>query len=376
MFWQKHQQFAGMRIVPVSARAPRLYVLLQAMNIASALAYLTITFCLLGGDFIAADFAKHVMHLVYLPAAVFFIWQFFSIFSRQQWADRYLRVMSTLIVIVFGIFGLGAFIEAKQAFERPSIQTPPSPSDYWHGLSQAKDNVTEKLLGEVAVNAYLESSRDVTKYVETLNRVHIGSSGRSPHYFWDVGPAGILGPILSAYAFGVAGLTLVAACFMILVCIHVQQVTHPIRRRDVSRSMGKMLMSVPAAILCLIAFIPLNLMSTHVLWKGALGGSVSWAATAVASVALFIDVLAWWVLKDLRTAKRLAALILFLVNLLPWGVNELFPGVVQLLIDNPFPGAPWLAPIGIGILLAFANVACLIVLLHLPELREDPLATA
>jgi hypothetical protein len=278
-----------------------------------------------------------------------------------------------LIGGTFGVFALLAVVEAKQAFEEPSLKTPPYPSDYWASFSEARVKGKDQTLGDVAINAYVDCKRDVKCYVGTLQKVGIAPSNRPPRYFVDVGPAGVVGPLLSAIAAGIAGTTLVSLLILIRVCWDIRGWADRARTNRISRDAGKMLLAVPAAAFALIAFIPLKLLSTVAIWaaEGPDTGVVVVAFVA-ACVALVVTAVAWFVVRNLRIAKKLAALFLVVVNLFLPIVKLVFPGSLKALETDLFPGAPWLGPATIALLLAFANVACLYVLLRLNDLPDDP----
>lgn len=366
-----------MQLIPRGARAPLAYWLVQGINGIATLFYLIFNWSIMGIQFVAADIAKPIMHVIYLPIAIFFLWEYFSTLSREDWTRN---PRWGILAGIVGGFVVGAFLGFNGAidpFEHPSENRASYPTDYWYGLSQARDNTDQKLIGEIAIFTYFDKERSMKEFATRLNAVRIGPDKRSIRYFWDVGPVGIIGHGLSALGSGLLGVLIIAILTLIWASPQLRQVARHTPGGDLPQPLARMVICLPAVVLCAMPFPALRLLSVKNVWAGSedFGDPMLVLLTLVLVAVIIVLCLAFFGLKRFLVAKRLAALAGFVISaILPvfrlWSKDD-----YQYFVGNLFQTNPYAASFVIAIVFLFINLSCLWMIMQTDETDGVPKLT-
>lgn len=338
-----------------SRKKSNFWLLLVICQIVIAAAYLGLNAALLGWGFMLGDSAKLFASLIFAPLATYFLWQFLVAF-RLAAVPRLLRPVLLVLLVALPLMAFWVTTyESIAVFERPTLKAPPYPSDYWHSFARTTLADTTIPLGAAAIVAYRdkEGEPDLAQYIAFFDTVTFAQPGRKLHYFWDVGPAGILGPLLSGIHLALGALIIVALIALIF------------RTLSKAPHNTRLFSNVSGAFLSLIAFLPLQLLSLVSIWGGAREPLTS-IATVIPVLMGLVGSFLLILLRLLAGSTRWARLAAYLVPGLLAGVVPLAKPLAPWLLltgRELFPQLPWLPVFCASVLLIVLTTVCIAVVL-------------
>jgi hypothetical protein len=198
---------------------------------------------------------------------------------------------------------LGCFTavwKSIDTFNHPGSDIATYPTDYWSSFSGAQTSDKRTLFQE-AVNGWEARKPEAMKQVQVSD----GAASRPICYFWDAGPLGVTGPLLTGLGFALPGPLLVLAWLLLLGTARRIVKGHTLVR------------SLLACGLMLLPFPGLHMLSVQSIWDKTSSSGVP-DATTLSCVLLggytVLFVIAWRYLRNASFVPRITGFILWFVS--------------------------------------------------------------
>lgn len=334
------------------------------VNYLGFIAYLIFVAMGMNIEFVFRDPAKLWMHLVLVPFAMWLLIGVYVALNLDSWQPAPRKAgcaVAFLIPVLFASFAIGKGI---QDFQYPNADRMAAayPSDYfkpWRPPQVAASDRKVTSLGAAAKDLYL-AKRDAGAYAMGLKNLKVieGDHKRDIRFLSDAGPAGYLGPGLTALAAAAGGFTVAAAALAFLALYF----RYPL---GIPKPYPKILASF---LVLLVGFLPMQWLTSKLMWSQtpccepinpAIVVLVVIAVVIFAPFALFI----YLQIRYSQWVRRISALVLGVVVLFPAGTGDwliekwpLFAKFVEALKDDPIIALGVSAAITIVVMLCSALV--------------------